>query len=375
MTAPIAARTAGGRVRPRPDGPFGGTAITSAIPSWLAGAALALFAAAVPSAAQAPAGPAPVTAAKPSPKPFARPQPASDAVRVEAEVGGGNAGGGSRKAAAQWRRYRNPPPRAGPTVSPRASARPAPPSRSRGTRRRACPWPSGGLGITLADLARLYAGVARGWSVPDIARRADDVGGPRHEPRRLVGPVASWYVADILRGTLPPENALPNRIACKTGTSLRLPGRLGRRVRQARDGGRLGRSPGRRRRPRPRREDSGGPRPVRRLRTAGRRAGTAALPPPLRRLGRDGGGAAGSLRIAYPPDGARIDVGLAEGGPSGLALKALGGTLPLTWMVNGMPVPEADMRQAEWWPDGAGFARVSVMDATGAGDSVFVRLE
>ena len=63
-----------------------------------------------------------------------------------------------------------------------------------------------------------------------------------------------------------------------------------------------------------------------------------------------------------------------------LALKAQGGVPPLTWMVNGAPLKEAAYAQsqrheARWTPDGAGFARVSVIDANGAGDSVLVRLE
>jgi penicillin-binding protein 1C len=61
---------------------------------------------------------------------------------------------------------------------------------------------------------------------------------------------------------------------------------------------------------------------------------------------------------------------------SALSLKASGGVLPLTWLVNGAPVSEASLRrQASWQPDGQGFARVSVIDAKGASDSVTVRLE
>ena len=48
---------------------------------------------------------------------------------------------------------------------------------------------------------------------------------------------------------------------------------------------------------------------------------------------------------------------------------------PLTWMVDGRPVADGARRQSAWVPDGAGFARISVMDATGASDSVVVRLE
>ena len=109
-------------------------------------------------------------------------------------------------------------------------------------------------------------------------------------------------------------------------------------------------------------------------------AATAELPPPLRRLRTRRAEAhratAPSLKIAFPPDGARIDLGLAEGARARLSLKALGGALPLTWFVNGAPIAAADLRrQSAWTPDGAGFARVSVIDATGAVDSVMVRLE
>ncbi|WP_171070090.1 penicillin-binding protein 1C [Methylobacterium terricola] len=243
----------------------------------------------------------------------------------------------------------------------------------------------GGLGITLADLARLYAGIARGGTVPVLRRRLDAPADAAILPR-IAEPVAAWYVADTLRGTPPPESALPNRIAYKTGTSYGyrdawavgfdrrytvaawlgrpdgagVPGLVGRVAAApllfdafARLGGE--------------------PEPVPRPRDA-LVATTAALPPPLRALRREAG-PTDRLRIAYPPDGARIDLGAQEGVPAGLALKALGGTLPLTWLVGGIPVAESDRRQAEWQPDGAGFVRISVLDAGGASDSVMVRIE
>src|SRR3954470_21565556 len=61
----------------------------------------------------------------------------------------------------------------------------------------------GGLGITLADLTRLYAGFARGGDVPALARIAARLPA-RVTPVRLTEPVAAWYVADILRGAPPP---------------------------------------------------------------------------------------------------------------------------------------------------------------------------
>ncbi|MGX7705451.1 penicillin-binding protein 1C [Methylobacterium sp. Gmos1] len=243
----------------------------------------------------------------------------------------------------------------------------------------------GGLGITLSDLARLYAGLARGGEVPVLRRRLDAPATDAALPR-IAEPVAAWYVADVLRGTPPPESALPNRLAYKTGTSYGyrdawavgfdrrttvavwlgrpdgagVPGLVGRIAAAPLlfDAvARLGLDP----------------EPVPRPRDA-LVATTSALTPPLRHLRREAG-PTDRLRIAYPPDGARIDLGALEGAPAGLALKALGGTLPLTWLVGGLPVTESDRRQAEWQPDGAGFVRISVLDAAGASDSVMVRIE
>jgi penicillin-binding protein 1C len=249
----------------------------------------------------------------------------------------------------------------------------------------------GGLGISLVDLARLYAGLARGGEAPAIFER---VGAPPiKEARRVTDPVAAWYIQDILRGSPPPPNALSGRIAFKTGTSYGFRDALavgydrvttvavwvGRPDNGPTQGlvgrqaaapilfeafARLGREV----------DYPNPPKGVLKV------ALTADLPPPLRRLRRDsergGDTSAPTLKIAFPPDGARIDLGLNEGSHARLSLKALGGSLPLTWFVNGLPVGAADLRrQSAWTPDGAGFARVSVMDATGAVDSVMVRLE
>jgi penicillin-binding protein 1C len=252
----------------------------------------------------------------------------------------------------------------------------------------------GGLGITLTDLARLYAGIARGGTVPGLLRRAEAA--PAGAEGRVAEPVAAWYVADILRGTPPPENALPNRIAYKTGTSYgyrdawaagfdrhvtvvvwvgrpdgtAVPGLVGRTVAAPMlfDAfARLGLEP----------EPVPQPRDV-------LAAGPGGLPPPLRHLRREASGTPGpALRIAYPPDGARIDLGLGVAGHEGegkadgpaLALKALGGVPPLTWLIDGQPVVQTPRRRAAWSPTGAGFARISVLDSTGASDSVSIRLE
>ncbi len=112
-------------------------------------------------------------------------------------------------------------------------------------------------------------------------------------------------------------------------------------------------------------------------------ATTATLPPPLRHLRKDApktiaATLSAKLKIAFPPDGARVDLGLkhSQAAFAQLALKASGGVPPFTWLVNGAPVASPELRrEATWTPDGAGFARVSVMDAKGATDSVLVRLE
>jgi penicillin-binding protein 1C len=254
----------------------------------------------------------------------------------------------------------------------------------------------GGLGITLEDLARLYAGLARGGDVPALVRRLDETG---NAPLRFTEAVPAWYVADILKGAPPPLNGAADRIAFKTGTSYGYrdawAAGFDRRTTIAVWVGR---------------PDNGAvPGLVGRIAAApilfdafarlGREAetipsppgaifarSTAALPPPLRHLASkdelppQGGGIAATetLKIAFPPDGSAIDLGLAgtTTGATPLALKALGGSPPLTWLINGAPVLQDQLRRnTAWMPDGAGFIRLTVIDSKGATDSVSVRLE
>ena len=76
----------------------------------------------------------------------------------------------------------------------------------------------GGVGVTLSDLTMLYAGLARQGSTIPLVERKSDLALAR-PPRRLLDPVAAWYVGNVLIGTPPPDNAARNRIAFKTGTS------------------------------------------------------------------------------------------------------------------------------------------------------------
>ncbi len=251
----------------------------------------------------------------------------------------------------------------------------------------------GGVGIRLEDLAMLYGGFSHGGATAPIVRRLDEV---KSAPvrRRLTDPVAAWYVADVLRGAPPPPNALQGRLAFKTGTSWGyrdawavgfdrrraiavwvgrpdgrpVPGLVGRMVAAPllfdawqRMGG----------------QPEGIPKPRGVL-----EATTATLPPPLRHLRRDVPKTLAAvtrprLEITFPPDGARLDVGLADGaGADPVSLEAHGGVPPFVWLVDGRPLADADgRRRSLWLPAGRGFSRLSVIDATGASASVEVRVE
>ncbi len=246
----------------------------------------------------------------------------------------------------------------------------------------------GGLGIRLSDLVMLYAGLARlGTTVP-LQERMDAA---TLQVRRLIEPAAAWYVQNVLRGAPPPQNGAADRIAFKTGTSYGyrdawsvgfdgrytigvwvgrpdgapVPGLIGREAAApilfdafSRIGGPV----------------PGWPRPP-----AGVLMATSAkLPPPLRHFqpGRLAGETARPpLRILYPPDGARLDLGEGHGTLDPIALKVAGAVAPVTVLVNGLPVKAEGRGTLLFKPDGPGFARVTVMDATGAADSVVVRVD
>jgi penicillin-binding protein 1C len=78
------------------------------------------------------------------------------------------------------------------------------------------------------------------------------------------------------------------------------------------------------------------------------------------------------LRIAYPPDGARLD----RAGDDTVILRATGGMPPLTWMIDGAPLGLSGHRRTfDWRPPGRGFSEVTVIDARGESARVSVRVE
>jgi penicillin-binding protein 1C len=247
----------------------------------------------------------------------------------------------------------------------------------------------GGVGISLSDLTMLYAGVARGGQTVALNERAGQGDDPA--PRRLLDPVAAWYVGSVLIGTPPPDNAAGGRVAFKTGTSYGYRdawsvGFDGRRT----IGVWVGRADGA---PVPGLTGRTAAAPI--LFDAFARSGTPAslpkapkgalfaasskLPPPLQHFRANGlpaDPATPPLRIMFPPNGSRIDLAMPGEKPDPLALKIAGGVEPLTVLVNGMPTQtQASRRTLFVEPDGPGFLRLTVIDARGAADSVMVRVQ
>jgi len=247
----------------------------------------------------------------------------------------------------------------------------------------------GGVGVRLTDLTMLYAGLARQGTVTPLIERLDT---PQPSPRRLMEPAAAWYVASALIGTPPPENAVGGRIAFKTGTSygyrdawaIGFDGKRTIGVWTGRpDGAPVAGLVGRK---------AAAPilfdafaragQPLTPLKPAPAGAlivATAKLPPPLRRFApRAGAGEAMApkVHIVFPPNGASVELTSTDGALDPIALKIAGGTPPLNVLVNGMPLEaKKTARTLFFAPDGPGFVRLTVTDATGAADSVVVRLQ
>ena len=243
----------------------------------------------------------------------------------------------------------------------------------------------GGVGVRLSDLVMLYTGLARLGAAVPLVERAHTT----QNSRRLLDPVAAWYVANILIGAPPPENAPRGRIAFKTGTSygyrdawaIGFDGRMTIGVWIGRPAGApvpglVGRASAA-----PILFDafarSGfAPAPLPHAPKGALFAASNKLPPPLQRFSAAGPSeTVEPPRIMFPPDGARLEIAN-NGELDPVALKIAGGRAPLTVMVNGVPLPaQSDRRMMFFQPDGPGFVRLTVMDARGAADSVTVRLQ
>lgn len=249
----------------------------------------------------------------------------------------------------------------------------------------------GGVGTTLSDLVTLYAAIAGGGMARPLSvtrgAPADDLETP------LFDETAAWYVTRILEAAPPPVNFVDpgatraeRRIAYKTGTSY------GYRDAWAigYDAGHtvgvwVGRPDGT---PSPDRYGrataapvlfkifgllrDGGPANPRRPEGVVQ-ATTSELPARLQRLGGNieapvsvARALVRPLRVAFPPDGAELQLERSSGGYGSLPLFVEGGRKPFRWLVNGVPViSRPHRRSAGWQPDGMGFVRITVMDAEG----------
>jgi penicillin-binding protein 1C len=258
----------------------------------------------------------------------------------------------------------------------------------------------GGLGISLSDIAMLYAGIAEGGTAQGLRFVADRPDAPRH---RLFGPVAAWYLRDVLDGVALPDGwamgqgLLKKRtIGFKTGTSYGFrdawavgfsndytvavwvgradgtprPGHVGREAGAPVLLKMFGLLPADKR---PAPQIPAGTLLVRatdelppNLRTFTREVApqpvqVAELPPPA---------------IAFPPNGAVVPLPDTKEKESALQFKADGGRAPLTWLVNGAPLGSFDrFAPALYTPQGEGMARVTVVDADGRSDTSTVRFK
>jgi len=241
----------------------------------------------------------------------------------------------------------------------------------------------GGVGVTMEDLMRLYGALASGGSYVPLHYRDGEAAG---EPVQVLSPVASWYVADILSGMLPPANAPRNGLAFKTGTSYghrdawafgydgryvvgvwlgradgaSVPGAFGADVAApllfeafARTAPRLAPLP---------------PPPPGALTVS-----HTDLPPPLRHFTGRGTTEADpdAPQIAFPPDGAVL--ARQEGLP--LLARVDRGTPPYTWLWNGRPIGiGVQDRDMDLGQPGAGFVDLTVIDSRGRVATVFLEI-
>ena len=232
----------------------------------------------------------------------------------------------------------------------------------------------GGVGVTLEDMVQLYAAIARGGVSLPLTHRMD---GTRAEGGRVLSATSAWHVGDILAGLAPPPGAPENRLAYKTGTSyghrdawaIGFDGRhvigvwLGRADVTPVPGvfgadlaapvlfqafGRL----------KPALEPQPPAPPATLL------VSNAGLPAPLQKFRSRSAafdGAADAPAVAFPPDGAEVELL-----PDGLLVRVRGGEAPFTWLADGVPLAVAlPARETMLALPGPGFVTLSVIDAGG----------
>ena len=258
----------------------------------------------------------------------------------------------------------------------------------------------GGLGISLADIAMLYSGIANSGMARGLRYV---VGTPDAPDHRLFGPVAAFYLKQILRGVALPDGWAMGQglggqraIAFKTGTSYGY--RDAWSVGFSNDytvGVWVGRADGSPRAGHVGRESAApillktfellpadkqadAPPPAAAILTNA----NDQLPPSMRLFRRETAPAPARETtlppptIAFPPNGTVVPLPLDSAKDRSIVLKADGGKAPLTWLVNGQLLGNFDRFQPVLYvPDGEGLARITVVDAQGRSDTSQVRFK
>lgn len=249
----------------------------------------------------------------------------------------------------------------------------------------------GGAGVTLHDLVQLYTALAnRGRPMRIGDGILEEPGKFDDEP--ILDPIATWQVTDILAGMRPPAGAVDRGYAYKTGTSygyrdawsIGYDGRyvLGVWVGRADNAAIPGISG----------YTSAAPilfeafarariafTPHKSAPAGAFRLSENELPPNLKRFSLTSTGLLNlsarepAPQIVYPPEGARIELGLETGEAMPLSLKLQGGRPPFRWLANGRALDETTRRRTYLWqPDGAGYSTLTVIDAVGRAATVRV---
>ena len=252
----------------------------------------------------------------------------------------------------------------------------------------------GGLGLSLADLVQAYAALANGGTKVELTNGVTKPSGP-YSHETILSQKAAWQVTDILSGIAPPVSATPRPLAYKTGTSygyrdawsIGFDGRyvLGVWVGRPDNGAVPGSTGGGTAAPilfEAFAKSGLKPVPFRKAPAGTQAIAQADLPQGLKRFVPKGAGlvpvkgAASGPEIVYPPQGARVDLGMASSQPTPLALKLQGGRAPFRWLANGRPLEQLSRRRtSSWMPDSAGFSKLTVIDAAGKAASVDVFVE
>ncbi|MBL6936935.1 MAG: penicillin-binding protein 1C [Alphaproteobacteria bacterium] len=258
----------------------------------------------------------------------------------------------------------------------------------------------GGLGISLADITMLYSGIANGGEVRALRYIQGTPDGAAH---RIFGPVAAFYLKQILRGVALPDGWAmgqginrARQVGFKTGTSYGY--RDAWSVGFSNDytvGVWVGRADGSPRAGHVGRESAApillktfellppdihadeAPPPGALLTNANDQ-----LPPSMRVFRRESAPAPPKETavppptIAFPPNGTVVPLPPDSAKDHTIVLKADGGKEPLTWLVNGQLIGNFDrFHPVLYTPDGEGLARITVVDSAGRSDTSQVRFK